>query len=72
MWPSPVQAVLPAVPDLSDFTVTADGGQDTLQEVLHKFMWAKQQASAAANLMSSLREVVEKMDIQVRRSFVPL
>ncbi|XP_037082307.1 outer dense fiber protein 2-like [Pollicipes pollicipes] len=62
-----VQQQLPvaASPDLAGLVAPEGGtagGADTLQEVLQKFMWAKQQASAAADLMSSLRQVVEQMD----------
>ena len=51
------------MPPLSE--LLPDGGA-SLQDVLEKFLWAKQQASAAANLMSTLRQAVERMD-QVRR-----
>ncbi|KAF0312849.1 hypothetical protein FJT64_016483 [Amphibalanus amphitrite] len=47
------------VPPLSELLPEAGA---SLHEVLEKFLWAKQQASAAANLMSSLRQAVERMD----------
>ena len=48
------------IPNLNELaTGSANGSPRNLHDVIKNFLWAKQQASATANAMSSLRGLVE-------------
>ncbi|XP_037079569.1 outer dense fiber protein 2-like [Pollicipes pollicipes] len=56
---------LPQIPNIADVMASSGGGSPrNLQDVISNFMWAKQQASAAASVMSNLRGVIEGMGSQ--------
>ncbi|KAF0298996.1 Outer dense fiber protein 2 [Amphibalanus amphitrite] len=48
------------IPNLNELAAgSANGSPRNLHDVIKNFMWAKQQASATANVMSNLRSIVE-------------
>lgn len=61
-------AAVPPLPDLGAMIAGGGGGggPQNLQDVIRNFLLAKQQASAAASVMTSLRGVIEGMQGQVR------